>query len=853
MKDNDSKRKRKISRRAFVSNTAAGTAMLAFAPANALLAGTDNDEILWPDYAPGYKFHMIGHAHIDLVWLWPWAEGMSVVHSTFRAALDRMDETPGFAFIASSALHYEWVAENDPDMMEQIKKRVDEGRWNIVGGWWVEPDVNMPNGEAMARQGLYGQNSFQRLFRRKAKIAFNPDSFGHAGTLPQILVLQGMNHYVFMRPMPHEKELPSELFWWESPDGSKVLACRIPICYLDAQAVNKRVEEILDSFHDNQPMKSFMGFYGAGDHGGGATKENIKSIEQLKTERGAPKVFYSTMERYFEEIDNQNLNLPTIKDDLQHHAVGCYTAEVEIKKGNRLSEAALVTAEKIAAIGALQWNAGYPKEKLTEAWKQVLTLQFHDSLAGSSLPEHSDTAREGYGYALNIAHDAIYKAVQKLEWQIAAEDPESQYLVVFNPHAWETRSFIEYDFDWDHKSSRVEDEGGNPLAHQWASGTTKIGSRKRLITELTLPPMGYRQIRVLKAESPSVGNVVSARDNTLENEYYKISFSENGEVGIFDKEMGMEVFAGKDNGCKAVVINDPSDAWSHDVKVFSDEIGAFRNARIKVVQDGPVKAIIKVVTTYGDSTLTIDWCLTKSSREIEANVTFDWHERLKMLKFSFPVNVESPTATYEVPYGNIVRKTDGDENPGQRWIDVSGVQNGNAYGLTVINDAKYGYSVIENDMRISIARSAVYAHNAPTKLDLKNTYSWMDQGMHTFRMLLVPHKETWKEGNIVRIAEEFIAPPVMIYQGIHGGKMAKSGSFLAVDAKNVIIPAIKKSEKGDDIIVRCLETSGLQTLATVDFRFANCKWTGNFRPYEIKTLRMDKKTGEVKEVNLLEE
>ena len=526
---------------------------------------------------------------------------------------------------------------------------------------------------------------------------------------------------------------------------------------------------------------------------------------------------------------------------------------MEMKKGNRLSEAALITAEKITAIGSFLWKADYPQTKFTEAWQRVLYFQFHDSLAGTSLPEHSATAREGYGHALDVAHDTMYKTVQKLEWQIASEDPDSQYLVVFNPHAWETRNFVEYDFSWSHKYSRVEDEKGNSLAHQWATGTTAIGIRKKLVTELTLPPMGYRQIRLLKAEAPSVKNAVSARDSTLENEFYKISFSENGEVGIFDKESGKEVFAGKGNGCKAIIINDTSDTWSHDVKAFSEEIGAFGNARIKIVQDGPVKAIIRVVTTYGDSILTTDWSLSKGSREIEANVTLDWHEHLKMLKFSFPVNVESSTATYETPYGNIIREANGDENPGQRWIDVSGVQNGKSYGLTVINDAKYGYSVIDNDMRISIARSAVFAHHVPTKLDSKNTYHWMDQGMHTFRMLLVPHKETWKESNITRIAEEFIAPPVMIYQGIHGGKMPKSGSFLAVDAKNVIIPAIKKSEEGDDIIVRCLETSGLQTLATVDFRFANCKWTGNFRPYEIKTLRMDEKTGEIKEVNLLEE
>ena len=840
------------SRRDFIDRTAKGAATLTLAPV--ALLSENNKEFGWPANASEYRFHMIGHAHIDPVWLWPWSEGVSVVHSTFRSALDRMNETPDFAFVASSAQFYEWVAENDPEMLAEIKKRVEEGRWNIVGGWWVEPDVNIPGGEAMVRQGLYGQKTFERLLGRKAKIAFNPDSFGHAGTLPQILNQQGMKHYVFMRPGPHEKEIPADLFWWESPDGSKVLTYRIPISYNETQSVDRRVEQILERFQ-NEPMKSFMAFYGAGDHGGGATKENIKSIEELKTESGAPVVLFSTMERYFDEIDKKNLDLPTVKEDLQHHAQGCYTAEIDIKKGNRQSEAALITAEKIAALGSLGWGANYPKKEFSSAWQRVLFLQFHDSLAGTSLPEHSATAREGYGFAQDIAHQATYKSIQKLEWQIPAEDPESQYMVVFNPHAWETKKTVEYDFNWNdrHNSSRVEDEKGNPLAHQWAAGTTEAGSRKKLITEVTLPPFGYRQVRLLDAESPSIKNGVIAKNNTLENEFYKISFSGNGEIGILDKQSGSEVFAGSQTGCKAVVIDDPSDTWSHDVKTFSDEVGAFGNAKVKVIQEGPVKSIIRVVSTYGNSILTTDWSLTKGSRKIEADVSLDWHEHLKMLKFSFPVNVKSPAATYEVPYGYIARDINGDENPGQRWIDVTGTQNGKPYGLTVINDAKYGYNVKGNDMRISVARAAVFAHHRPKKLNMENAYRWMDQGIHTFKMMLVPHSDSWKENQVVRIAEEFMAPPVCIYQGIHGGKLPKSDALLAVDNSNIIVTAVKQAEDNDDIIIRCVETSGMPATASLDLRFAGRTWKGSFRPCEIKTLRMNTNSGKITETNLLEE
>jgi len=240
----------------------------------------------WPADAASYRFHMIGQAHIDPVWLWPWREGLAVVHSTFRSALDRMKENPDFAFTASSAQFYEWVAENDPDMLREIRQRMEEGRWGVVGGWWVEPDVNIPSGESLVRQGLYGQLTLRRLVGRAAKVAYNPDSFGHPGTLAQILKLQGMNEYVFMRPMPREKTLPANLFWWEAPDGTRVLAYRIPISYNDEGGVRGRLEQILRDL--KPPEKTLMAFYGAGDHGGGATKVNLSSIGEIQKQAGAP-------------------------------------------------------------------------------------------------------------------------------------------------------------------------------------------------------------------------------------------------------------------------------------------------------------------------------------------------------------------------------------------------------------------------------------------------------------------------------------------------------------------------------------------------------------------------------------
>jgi alpha-mannosidase len=842
-----------ISRRTFINRTAAGTAIIALEPLANLVAG-DAKQGTWPSDASRYRFHMIGHAHIDPVWLWPWSEGISVVHSTFRSALDRMKETPEFCFIGSSAQFYAWVSENDPEMLEEIRKRVDEGRWNIVGGWWVEPDVNIPCGESLVRQGLYGQLTLQRLLGRRAKVASNPDSFGHAATLPQILKMQGMENYIFMRPGPKEKQLPADLFWWEGLDGTRILTYRIQLSYNDEGPVRERIETILARGGD-QPMKSFMAFYGVGDHGGGATKENIRSVNELKTEKGAPVIFYSTPNRYFEEIrEDKSLKLPVVKDDLQHHAVGCYTAESGIKKGNRCAEAALLTAEKIAALGTRVWRAGYSRGELTSAWQRVLFLQFHDSLAGTSLYDHSQTAREGYGYALDIARQTTGKALQKLEWQVPAEDPDSQYLLVFNPHAWEVSGIVEYDLNWDttRKTSRVEAARGISLQHQWTRGSSETGNRKKLVARVPLPPLGYCQIRLMEG-IPENTSGVKAEGNTLENESIRLRISDNGSVSLFDKEQGKEIFSGGETGCRAIILDDPSDTWSHDVKAYTREIGSFGKATMRILENGPLRATIRATSHYGNSALSVDWTLYSGSRNVAVNAVLDWHEQLKMLKFSFPVDVEAPVATYETPYGHIVRAANGNEEPGQRWIDLSGMRQGIACGLAVINDAKYGYSVSGNDMRISIARAAVYAHHNPRILDPETEHQWMDQGIQNFRMLLVPHAGNWISCNVARMAEEFISPPEVIYQGIHGGSAPKSDSFLSVSSPGVIVSALKLAESGDELIVRCVETSGTQVKATLDLRFANLSWSGDFHPCEIKTLSVGRKAGEVREVTLLED
>ena len=841
-----------LDRRNFIKLAGIGTAGLAITKSTKnMLGAATHSTGDWPANAGQYRLEMIAYGHIDAVWLWPWNEAMSVVLSTFRSALDRMKSNPEFTFTETSAQFYKWVAESDPGMITEIRQRVAEGRWQLAGGWWVEPDVNIPNGESLARQGLHGQRLFHQLLGRQARVAANPDSFGHTGTLPQILKLQEMEDYLFMRPDEEAKHLPSDLFWWESPDGSRVLTYRIPFSYAGSGSLARRVQQVIGL---HEPVKDMMVFYGAGDHGGGATDANIKSIQQIMSEPGAPILAYSTPEKYFSEIRaRKGLDLPMVQDDLQHHAVGCYTAESRIKKDNRSTEMALTTAEKLASLSSALWGAAYPRTEFSSAWEKVLFQQFHDSLAGSALPEHYVESRYAYGYAREVANQAMSLSLERLAWQIPTEDPESDYLVVFNPHAWSTHLNVEYDLSWRPEvASELTDARGTRVDHQWVQGSTIVHDRHTLVFKAPLPAFGYRQFRLRKVSSPRANHsAVRATEGNLENNHLRLTFSPNGTIVIFDKDAGQEVFEEPTSGARAVVLDDPSDTWSHDVVSYSDEIGAFKDAEFRVLESGPVRGWVRMRTRYGNSTFQTDWILYAGGRTIEVRCNLDWHEHLKMLKLSFPVQVGNPRSTYETAFGFIERKTNGDENPGQRWIDLTGKREGRDYGLTVINDAKYGYSVLNNDMRISITRGAVYAQHRPAKLKPNGEYIWQDQGIQTFRLWLVPHTGSWQSAGIVRLAEEYTAPVPVLYQGIHGGSRPQSGSFLSVDARNVVVTALKKAEEGDDLILRCYETHGRPTTATLKMGFANQQWTGKFRPLEIKTLRISK-GGAIREVNLLE-
>ncbi|MCU0521956.1 MAG: glycosyl hydrolase-related protein [Anaerolineae bacterium] len=804
--------------------------------------------------------HMIGNAHIDPVWLWQWQEGFQETLATFRSALDRMAETPEFRFTASSAALYAWVERIDPAMFEEIRARVAEGRWEIAGGWWIEPDCNIPGGESFVRQALYGQRYFQKAFGVTAHVGYAVDSFGHHAVLPQILKASGLDFYVFMRPGPHEKGLPGRLFWWEADDGSRVLTFRIPFTYTSwGHDLEPHIRRCAAEM--KPPVDTFMCFYGVGNHGGGPTGENIASIQRLNGDPELPALAFSTTGAFFDAVGARDWPLPVVHDELQHHASGCYAAHSGIKRWNRQAESALQRAETWSTVAARVTGLPYPKDTLTHAWKDVLFNQFHDIMAGSSLEEAYADAQRQIGEATTIADRAANDAFQSLAWHmVIPHEEDAKPIVVFNTNAWASRAPVELEAGRVADDAVLTDDTGLPVPIQRMQSHATAGGRARIAFIADLPATGYRVYRLGSGSAHADSGEPTATSTTLENPRFRLTFDpETGYlVSLYDKAAETEVLAGP--AARPVVIDDPSDTWSHDVFRFDQEIGAFHATRIQVVAQGPVKAVLRVESAWGNSTLVQDFTLHAAADRrcdldrIDVHVTVDWHEHHKLLKLRFPVAVHGYKVTHEIPYGHIERFPNGEEFPIQRWVDISGfARTGAPYGMSLLNDGKPSVDVLRNEIGMTVLRSPVYAHHDPVKLDHGSCYTYMDQGVQTFTYSLYPHLGSWEAAGTVRRSAELNQPPVaLIATGRPAGTLPLSASYTSAEPPTVIVTVLKQAEDGDDLVIRAYETAGAATHATIVLPGWSRTLEADFRPGEVKTWRVPADGGAV-EVSLLEE
>ena len=801
--------------------------------------------------------HLIGNAHIDPVWLWQWPEGFQEIRATFRSALDRMKEYPEFIFTCDSVAYYEWVAEIDPDMFEEIRERVAEGRWEIVGGWWVEPDCNLPGGESFVRQALLGQRFYLEHFGRLATVGYNVDPFGHHGMLPQILRRSGMDSYVFMRPGRHELPLASPVFWWQSADGSRVLTYRLPHEYTAGREdlgnhLDKAIAQLPDGWTE------MMAFYGVGNHGGGPTRENLDSIRRLDGAGVMPSLRHSTPRAFFDRIRATTTDLPSWTDDLQHHAVGCYAAHSGIKRWMRRAENDLAGAETWSAIASVAADTAYPRVELGRAWRQVLFNQFHDTFGGTAIEPAYRDARDQLGEASSIASRTANVAIQSISRRIhIATDPTTVPIVVFNPHPWPVTTTVELEYGGLKPVDRLVDDADRLVPFQPIQSYASVSAwRSRLAFEADVPASGYRLYRMKANATGSLPpTALRTTATSIANDRLRLTLDPvSGRIAsliLVAEDREFELAA--PGASRAVVIDDTSDTWGHRRLAYKDEIGAFEATNVELVEDGPVRAILRVDSRYGASRLIEDYVVAAGAEWIEVRVILDWREHSKLLKLRYGTVLGRPAATYEIPYGTIGRPPNGEEEPAERWVDVSGrVADGGA-GMAVLNDAKYSFDVDGATIGVTAVRSPIFAHHEPAIPVEGVRYQFQDQGVQRFTLGLLPHRGSWQDSGATRRAIELNQRPTVLLESFHDGALAATGSFASIEPDHVVVGAMKLAEDGDDVVVRIAETVGRSAPVRLAFPAWDRTLTFDIGPFELRTFRVprDRAAGPV-ETDLLE-
>ena len=820
------------------------------------------------------KVHLIGNAHLDPIWLWRWQEGCGEVLQTFRSALDRLNEYPDFVFTCSSASYYKWVEEIAPDMFEEIRERVKEGRWVPVNGWWVQPDCNIPSAESFARQALYSQLYYNEKFGRICKTAYNVDSFGHSGMLPQLIKNGGMNAYVMMRPGPHENAEIPNMFTWESLDGTRIPTFRIPA---ESGYGANSAEDISRTRDFSEKLMAeenhgMMIFYGVGNHGGGPTRRCIEYLESQLKKDGYHDMIFSSPDAFFEAHCLEKVELPIWKDDLQHHASGCYSATSLVKQLNRRLENSLYFSEAFATVASKTAGMRDRTEDFKEAWRDVCFNQFHDILCGCSIMEAYDDVNAAMGHALTISdriqNEAFLRIARRIDtWIDGVSDPVCEVrghscgkiprpVVVFNPLSFP----IKVPVRTYHPSKQVKDDAGNDVIFSNVRSSRSNDSHLDTVFIADVPAVGYAVywLKPCWNENSDLPEVhidtdVSAHDFSMENEYLKVSFDKHTGfiTSLVDKKSGYD-YASEDKpiAVPMVISDSKTDTWAHMVFRFHDIKGIMKLEKIELVEDGNARAVIRTRHSFGGSYLVQDFILASGQRILRSKCKALWTEDFTLLKMSFPVGGENRINTYEIPGAYIKRPTNGEEEPAGRWGAIS-FDDGGRRTLALLNDSKYSYDCPDNDLRLTVIRNVIFADHYSNRPAAN--FNFTDEGIQRFEYGVFVCDGEAEKSDIMNEAAIFNIRPAAVPESFHKGVLPQRKGFLSVDRDNIIMTALKFCEdRSGDCVARFYETRGEDMRAHIVCEMLNADFNVDFGHNEIKTLRISK-NGEVRETDFLED
>ena len=767
--------------------------------------------------------HIIGHSHIDAAWLWPWKDSADLVLTTFRSALDRMQETPGFRYSHSSVMHYRWAQQADPALFAEVLDRIREGRWEVVGGWPVEPDCNIPSTESFARHCLYGKRFCEQILKVNVDIGFNPDSFGHAAGLPTILRHAGYGFYVFMRPQEHEMDLP-RLFWWEGPDGSRLLTYRIFGDY------DRKPTAIRDAATQGFPSGSNHNafFLGVGDHGGAVTRSYIQQILAMQSDPTLPELRWSTLREFFAALRASMSfeSLPVIRGDLQHHARGCYSACGEEKVQNRRAEQQLFCAETAALVAAMSYAQPYPAARFAEAWDRVLFTQFHDVLAGTSLFSDYQDARDALGFACEIAQESKVAHLQLIAKQVDLHDVPEGAVFAWNSLPWRRKALLEFHYATNATSEQytaLKAADGTLSALQLRPSDSMTNFYPRLSAWVDLPACGYR-VFTLERTAAASAPPISTR-SVLADRAFGLSalLAEDG-ANLLAANLGL------------IVIEDTSDTWAHGIAAFRKELGRPTLVSSEVAETGPVTRVTRQHLQWKRSTITVDITQSSGTDAVELRFVVDWQEHEEILKLEVPTRLLSAKVVAKVPGAALERAANGNEEPYQDWVCLEGLLNGRTYTVGLINAATYSYDCLDGTLRTVLIRSAPYARHNPNPVLDNGINAWQDQGRQERVFWLLSCAGAAQDLAMDRRAIALQTPAEYVLDSRHAGTQPRERSFLEITPAHVEVLALKKEEQGSNFLIRLQERSGQTTTANLHFPA-----TGEMRevpllPWEIKSV-----------------
>ena len=798
------------------------------------------------------SFHLTGNAHIDAAWLWPWTETVDVVKRTFSTALQLMQEYPRYTFTQSAAAYNEWIADKYPAMNKEMQSRVKEGRWEIVGGMWVEPDLNMPDGESLVRQLLVGKRLFKQQYGVDVRIGWNPDSFGYNWQLPQIYKKSGVDYFVTQKMAWNDtNQLPLKLFYWQSPDGSRVLTY-FPHDYVNQTEPDRLAKDFNIARQENPGLPELMHLYGIGDHGGGPTRAMLDvadrwTVDGLGKSRVFPPTQYGTAQTYFTAIESKldtahapvwnystladgkgilpqpvsgKTALPVWNDELyfEYHR-GVFTTQAAHKRNMRNSEEWMLNAEKWSSFA---WLAGsdYPGAKLNEAWKKVLFNQFHDLAAGSGIAVIYRDAQKDYDMVHFTADQAQTNAIASLDSAVDTTTPVGSIpVMVFNPLAWPRTDVVEATVQLAHPAASVsvEDSKGAPVPFRIVKFDRNKGEFHLMLLARNVPAMGYTLLHVKAAAVaaalyPPMSNATDATTTSIENAAIRVKVdNQTGCItSLYDKQSKFEALATGACGNQLQTFKDTPrdyDAWNIDPGTLDHFTSIDKADSVKLLENGPLRSTIRVTHTWQASKFVQDITLYTGVDRVDVTNNIDWHEKHVLLKAAFALAASAPMATYEIPYGTIQRPTTRNnsweqakfEVPAMRWGDLGDTQ----HGFSLINNSKYGYDAKDNVLRLTLLRSATWPDPDA------------DQGHQHFSYSLYPHAGDWKQALTVRRGYEFNYKLQAMQVATHTGNLPSTYSFAKVDPENLVLTAIKKTEDGDSLLLRFYEWAGKSGNATI--------------------------------------